>query len=406
MWCLVWCTPSLLQSVITWISQHIGDQDLVLLKELCKAGYLVFSIFVTKSLISLFLVIVFTIFLQNLWPKCIHFHRKLKILKTSVTECFHLCPPLAHRSEWRSVLCGGLVWARYTTGYVYSLTLSFSFLFRTFLILHPDRGLVRNGRPNLRLFHQLYWVVVSSFLLVFQIILPGSSIYKGSFPGGTKGGRICLVHAVKQESDLGGEGHKITLMQLAFPTVGVIFIIYLTQKIRCFLHRLCPKRKFSCIGVYQRNIISFQLTWKWLLIWIFSSIFDVIFQGILAEQGGSISFWIWNIKGIIFNEGLHFILPLMLTIPNEEQVKPQNFYIRSSSVLEPRREFTFKTSYTAVGKNKKKRKDAILHEPITLSIPNIENNRVSKEQTHYCRKHNCVLRLDSKVLSKCLNGSI
>ena len=26
--------PSLLQSVITWISQHIGDQDLVLLKQL------------------------------------------------------------------------------------------------------------------------------------------------------------------------------------------------------------------------------------------------------------------------------------------------------------------------------------------------------------------------------------
>jgi len=34
----VWCAPSIppsrLQSVITWISQHIGDQDLVLLKQL------------------------------------------------------------------------------------------------------------------------------------------------------------------------------------------------------------------------------------------------------------------------------------------------------------------------------------------------------------------------------------
>ena len=34
--CLVRCTPSLLQSVITWISPHNGE--LVLLKQLCRGS--------------------------------------------------------------------------------------------------------------------------------------------------------------------------------------------------------------------------------------------------------------------------------------------------------------------------------------------------------------------------------
>jgi len=33
-WCAPSIPPSLLQSVITWIFQHIGDRDLVLLKQL------------------------------------------------------------------------------------------------------------------------------------------------------------------------------------------------------------------------------------------------------------------------------------------------------------------------------------------------------------------------------------
>ena len=45
-------------------------------------------------------------------------------------------------SKLRVVFCGLLIHARYTTGYVFSINLLFSFIFRTFLVLYSDRGLV------------------------------------------------------------------------------------------------------------------------------------------------------------------------------------------------------------------------------------------------------------------------
>ena len=37
---------------------------------------------------------------------------------------------------------------------------------------HSHQGLVEGGQPNLRLFNQLYWMILCSFLLVLHAIFP------------------------------------------------------------------------------------------------------------------------------------------------------------------------------------------------------------------------------------------
>ena len=39
----------------------------------------------------------------------------------------------------------------------------FTFLWRSLLVLHAE-GFVKDGRPNLALFSQLFWILVTSYL--------------------------------------------------------------------------------------------------------------------------------------------------------------------------------------------------------------------------------------------------
>ena len=58
---------------------------------------------------------------------------------------------------------------------------------RVFLICFAERGLVVQGRPNLRLFHQLYWIVFSVFIVTFPVLM----FLRGNFAETTYG-KICL----------------------------------------------------------------------------------------------------------------------------------------------------------------------------------------------------------------------
>ena len=50
-------------------------------------------------------------------------------------------------------------------------------------------------------------------------------------------------------------------------------------------------------------------------------------------------FHIWNLKGLITNEGFHMLIPLALSIPEEEQScqDKTEFYVHKPTVLTPRR---------------------------------------------------------------------
>ena len=51
-------------------------------------------------------------------------------------------------------------------------------------------------------------------------------------------------------------------------------------------------------------------------------------------------FHIWNLKGLITNEGLHMLIPWTLSIPPDEEKAPKRateFYVRKPTILTPRR---------------------------------------------------------------------
>ena len=214
----------------------------------------------------------------------------------------------------------------------------FNMFFRAFFVLYPDYGLVKDGQPDLRLVHQLYWVVFSSFVLVNHSVLPLPFLIKGNFPEGTGPGRVCLGLARQQ----GKDNAKLTIMQFMTPLLVTIFNWYICWRVRRFMRGHCPRGRMSCIGVYRRNVITLKETSSLLYILCFSSFIDSVIQAVFPNLDkileGRVLFWMWNIKGISFNEGLFLTLPLFLDIPFESEATKgkTDFYVSVPNLLLPR----------------------------------------------------------------------
>ena len=183
-------------------------------------------------------------------------------------------------------------------------------------------------------------------------------------------GRICLLQSASSDDNkfFVSESYKLNMFQLFFPLLNISIILYLRIRVKRFMSELCPRKQMSCIGMYKRNVISLQMTICWLIIWDLSSFLDYGFQtllAVLAKQDISLStpivFWIWNIKGFVFNEGLHFVLPSFLEIPSnfDRKRKRNAFYARKPGSLEPRRE-TVEESELKEKKSSKKQNSLLL----------------------------------------------
>ena len=262
--------------------------------------------------------------------------------RTITASCFPgiLCPVAFLANAWivvepahRSLYCGALIAARNTIAYVYGVILFFSVSFRFILVVHSEKGLVKNGRLNLVLFRQLFWVAVCPFLAISHVISPLSSLLKGTFPSDSQAGRICLL-----ESSQGSM--KGSQIQAAFQLIMMCFTVYNNWRVKMFLSKKCPRNTLSCIGKFKRNVLSFKQTTVWVLFLCFSGLSSLlvfllasfILESLSTEQ----MFWIWNIRSFLCFEGLHFVLPLFLKIPsNVEITRP--FFITKSKRLEPRR---------------------------------------------------------------------
>ena len=252
---------------------------------------------------------------------------QLSITEDSFAVFSSRCLPLLSNSTY--------IQARFTTGYVYMDAMLFNIIFRAFFVLYPDYGLVKDGRPALRLVHQLYWVVLSSFILVNHTVLPLSFLIKGTFPEGTGPGRLCLGLGGQQTQD----STKVTIMQFMTPLLAAIVNCYVCWMVRRFIRGHCPGGRLSCIGVYRRNVISLKETSGLLYTLCLSSFIDSVIQAIFPNRGenlqGKILFWVWNIKGISFNEGLFLILPIFFDIPIESEASKvkRPFYVRAPPKL-------------------------------------------------------------------------
>ena len=81
---------------------------------------------------------------------------------------------LEDESTLRTALCGLLITSRYVINYVLNVYLFWSFVFRMLLVLYADRGLVTEGGTNLRLFHHLFWLIFTTFVVQVNDLNEGS----------------------------------------------------------------------------------------------------------------------------------------------------------------------------------------------------------------------------------------
>ena len=100
----------------------------------------------------------------------------------------------------------------------------------------------------------------------------------------------------------------------------------------------------SCIGRYRRNVLNLKQTMAWSVFWCLSGVADICLETIFIrykqEWGEKTVFWIWNMKGVLTNEGFHMLIPLALSIPidqDSENLAAVHFYVRKPTVLVPRR---------------------------------------------------------------------
>ena len=100
-----------------------------------------------------------------------------------------------------------------------------------------------------------------------------------------------------------------------------------------FMKGICSNNRMSCIGVYRRNVLSFNQTFYFMLFWVCSAIIDLILQTGLTYSEKYYSrnklFWIWNTKGFALNELLLLVIPFALNIPLQQKtnVNKSGFFV-------------------------------------------------------------------------------
>ena len=249
---------------------------------------------------------------------------------------------LQENSGYRHFFCGTLIMSRVTISYVFHYTFNFSILFRMFLILHAEKGLLVQGQPNLRMFNQLFWIAVFTFITLAYVAFPLPFLVKGSFPESSNAGKICLLSNIKVENLKDMDNYKFELMQFNGFFVTMCLFKYASYKVSRFVKGCCPRKKMSCIGVYKRNIMTFFETSIWLDIMYVFHYINPIFMAFIKVQGHSLTnesiFWAWNLRGIGGTFCLYFVLPFCITFPGECKLPETHpiFYVRKPEVLLPR----------------------------------------------------------------------
>ena len=92
----------------------------------------------------------------------------------------------------RLLWCGNLYVAHFVLSVIFSNTAVFSLIFRSVLIRFADRGLVLQGRPNLKLFRQLFWLILIPYCCIGLLMAPVLSIIFNNFTSAIVA-KICIL---------------------------------------------------------------------------------------------------------------------------------------------------------------------------------------------------------------------
>ena len=245
--------------------------------------------------------------------------------------------------EGRRIWCQGIVLSRNTIRSIYYHTFFFGFLFRFCLIRYADRGLVRDGSPQLDLFNKLYWVVYTAFVTI-AIVHPITTIIQGTFFKFQKL-KLCLGLPT---ADLNGPDRPQSSISSAIWAVMTNFLMlsvcfWFKYRVKRYLKGLCPKKQMSCIGRYTRNLINFDQCFYMMCIWSCKATLGVVIIDHMNLSSVSI-FWYDNVVTFLFLDILNGLLfPLFITVfvtfEQPREIRLTKFYVRRSVVLEPRRYF-------------------------------------------------------------------
>ena len=109
---------------------------------------------------------------------------------------------------------------------------------------------------------------------------------------------------------------------------------------------------------FKLSLFCCRQTVFWLFIWEVSGLADFVLETIAMAYKHTLPattiFYIWNLKGLITNEGLHMLIPWALNKSDGQTTSKQvEFYVRKPTVLTPRRQYLAKDS------NSQKRKIAV-----------------------------------------------
>jgi hypothetical protein len=149
-----------------------------------------------------------------------------------------------------------------------------------------------------------------------------------------------------EDNDFVREGLKMRMFNIICPVlVGVVVTIF-NMRVKRFLAGHCPRKRMSCIGVYQRNVITYNQTSRLMFCWVFSVFLDAVLVLLVELNSHSwskqIIFWLWNIKGLI-TDCVNIMLPVVMFVTPQEKIinsSPVEFYTKKPVTLEPRRPAT------------------------------------------------------------------
>ena len=209
------------------------------------------------------------------------------------------------------------------------------------LILYSDRGLVSKGKPNLVLFHQLYWTVFSAFLAMGVMMYPVVPMLKRTLLETDKM-KICLLIPLDQDGKQ--QAVKGRIVSLIYPFLAQIVNFYLTKKVRTYINGICPNKKMSCIGNYRRNLLFFETYSRWIALWLFIAVLEALIRILALKKpeifSAEIVFMLLFGHSFLCISVLHgIVFPLVMTLPPEEtEIKTKcQFYMTRAGELHPRR---------------------------------------------------------------------
>ena len=144
--------------------------------------------------------------------------------------------------------------------------------------------------------------------------------------------RVCLLLPVEASSQATVRNY---LVQTSITLLFTIYTLLISHKVRAYVAGICPNGRMAAIGLYRRNLISFEENSRYIFFWSVSLLVQLTAQVmtpiIFPGTSSLIMFWISHGNGLSFIWFFHgIILPLTMEVPwkSRRHEKKPAFYVR------------------------------------------------------------------------------